>query len=176
MGLSTSLRINMADGVENVVMKTIDYSSLLSHLNNQAAYLESHVDILDSHMVDFFTQNLWETLLSSEMRENLLSLSSDELSSLPSSTSAPLGQVTGTSSLMKFVTSAKEHQLSSWSWVKNGGIFTEDKDYKPPFVDFCMKPKKSYEVELMSNVVNCLASNYNIKKVSRLGFQLLFLE
>lgn len=153
----------MADGVrDGSNLKSIDFNSLLSYLKNQKVYLDKHKGILDSHMVDFFTENLWETLLTPEIRKNLLCLSSDELSSLPSLVTSS----TRRNDLVEFVKSAKAHQLMSWDWVNCRDGFIRGNNDKPPFIDYCMKPKKSYEVDLMSEVVNSLAEQFNIRTVS----------
>lgn len=129
-------------------------------------YLEAQRQIMDAHMVDFFTWNHWETLLPQQIREDLESLSQQQLASLPAACSLyesedfqRLGE-----NLKIFLTDASQAQLKSFSWVKDQKEFTSES--KVDFISHIMTPKKSYEVNVMSDVINGLAKRFQVSKVN----------
>ena len=128
-------------------------------------YLQKQKKVMDAHMVEFFSESHWESLLPLKMREDLEPLSSEELASLPTAfegESEILRKCGG--SLKQFLTEASQNQLKSFSWLKGKqGFLSHD---KVQFVSHIMNPKKSYEVEVMSDVINTLATQFHVRQVS----------
>ena len=131
-------------------------------------YLEAHKELMDAHMVDFFTFNHWKTLLSQQIREDLESLSQEQLTSLPACTVAcnleskeykTLGE-----HLKIFLAEAGQAQLKSFAWVKDQNEFTSES--KVNFISHIMTPKKSYEVDIMADVISGLAKRFQVCKVN----------
>eukprot|EP00058_Branchiostoma_floridae_P014441 XP_002599929.1 hypothetical protein BRAFLDRAFT_74053 [Branchiostoma floridae] len=59
---------------------------LQTRLENQWSFLQSKSDLINAHLVDFFTEDTWDRLVPKDLQDELLSLSDPDLSSLPSST------------------------------------------------------------------------------------------
>lgn len=124
---------------------------------------------MDAHMVDFFSESHWESLLPLKMRKDLELLSSEELASLPTAFEGESEILTKCGeSLKQFLTEASQNQLKSFSWLKEKqGFLSHDKVH---FVSHIMNPKKSYEVEVMSDVINTLATQFHVRQVSTFFF------
>jgi len=131
-------------------------------------YLEAQRELMDAHMVDFFTSNHWESLLPRQIRDDLALLSHEELVSLPTACShesenfEKFGE-----NLKQFLTEAKNAQLKNFSWLKDIRDFSSK--CKVKFIPHIMTPKKSYEVEIMSDVINRLAAQFQASKILDLG-------
>lgn len=127
-------------------------------------YLEAQRELMDAHMVDFFTSNHWESLLPRQIRDDLALLSHEELVSLPTACShesenfEKFGE-----NLKQFLTEAKNAQLKNFSWLKDIRDFSSK--CKVKFIPHIMTPKKSYEVEIMSDVINRLTAQFQVSKV-----------
>ncbi|XP_074612813.1 putative methyltransferase-like protein 25 [Acropora palmata] len=131
-------------------------------------YLQKHKRLMDAHMVDFFSESHWESLLPLKMREDLELLSREELASLPTAFEgeSEILRKCG-ESLKQFLTEASQNQLKSFSWLKGKqGFLSHDKVH---FVSHIMNPKKSYEVEVMSDVINTLATQFHVRQILDLG-------
>ncbi|XP_078583297.1 putative methyltransferase-like protein 25 [Branchiostoma floridae x Branchiostoma japonicum] len=59
---------------------------LHTRLENLWSFLQSKSDLINAHLVDFFTEDTWDRLVPKNLQDELLSLSDSDLSSLPSST------------------------------------------------------------------------------------------
>ncbi|XP_035663078.1 methyltransferase-like protein 25 [Branchiostoma floridae] len=59
---------------------------LHTRLENLWSFLQSKSDLINAHLVDFFTEDTWDRLVPKDLQDELLSLSDPDLSSLPSST------------------------------------------------------------------------------------------
>ena len=128
-------------------------------------YVHTIKEIMNAHMVDFFTLNHWDTLLSPRMRGELESLLNEELTSLPSLVNdVDCGAEYLGLELREFVLKAKKAQLKSFPWVKDRKHFSSDGRLN--FISHIMTPKKSYEVEVMSDVIYSLTETFQVNKVS----------
>ena len=145
-------------------------NSNFDHLNEDIrrliAYLEAKKELMDAHMVEYFTSNHWESLLSPQLREDLESLTHEQLIHLPtvaydntSEEYRTLGE-----HLKTFLEKARQAQLKSFTWVKDQKEFTSEN--KVNFISDIMTPKKSYEVDVMSDVVGRLAKRFQVNKVN----------
>ncbi|XP_022806355.1 methyltransferase-like protein 25 isoform X2 [Stylophora pistillata] len=148
-------------------------NSNFDHLNEDIrrllAYLEAKKELMDAHMVEYFTSNHWESLLSPQLREDLESLTHEQLIHLPtvaydntSEEYRTLGE-----HLKTFLEKARQAQLKSFTWVKDQKEFTSEN--KVNFISHIMTPKKSYEVDVMSDVVGRLAKRFQVNKILDLG-------
>lgn len=126
-------------------------------------YLEAQKQLMDAHMVDFFTSNHWETLLPRNIREDLESVPQQQLTSLPTGCTESKDFERFGENLKKFLTEASEAQLKSFSWVKDQKEFTSES--RVDFISHIMTPKKSYEVDVMSDVINRLVKRFQVSKV-----------
>ena len=127
-------------------------------------YLQKHKKLMDAHMVDFFAESHWESLLPLKMREDLELLSREELASLPTAFEGESEIVRKCGeSLKQFLKEASQNQLKNFSWLKGKQDFLSH--YKVHFVSHIMNPKKSYEVEVMSDVINTLATQFHVHQV-----------
>ena len=156
------LKNKMADEVspepENCNQFFLDFRRVID-------YVEAHRHLIDAHMVDFFTSNHWETLVTPELRKDLLKLSEDELCSLhsieieDSRKTENFGET-----ILDFVRQARRSQLGCFSWVKERREYASGK--VRDFISHVMAPKKAYEVETMADVVYTLSRKYVSPKVS----------
>ena len=139
-----------------------DFSTNFQHV---ISYLEKQKELMDAHMVDFFTSAHWETLLPRKIREDLELLSPQQLASLPTACNHESGEIADNfgENLKHFLAEATKAQLKSFSWVREGREFSSDR--KVHFISHIMTPKKSHEVEVMSDVVNSLATQFLLSKV-----------
>ena len=126
-------------------------------------YLETQKQLMDAHMVDFLTSNHWETLLPRNIREDLESLPQQQLTSLPNACTESKDFERFGENLKKFLKEARQAQLRSFSWVKDQKEFTSEK--RVDFISHIMTPKKSYEVDVMSDVINQLVKQFQVSKV-----------
>lgn len=128
-------------------------------------YLEAQKQLMDAHMVDFFTSNHWETLLPRQIREDLVSLSEQQLSWLPTACiNESVDFDNFGENLKHFLTEATQAQLKSFAWVKEQKVFASEG--KVDFISHNMTPKKSYEVDVMSDVINRLVERFQVSKVN----------
>lgn len=155
--LPTVLLLNMATG--EIFEEHFDRD--FKHVVN---YLEAQIQLMDAHMVDFFTSNHWETLLPRQIREDLESLSEQQLLRLPTACHKSEDFKNFGDNLKKFLTEAAEAQLTSFAWVKDQQEFASES--KVEFISHIMTPKKSYEVDVMSDVINRLAKRFQVTKVN----------
>lgn len=127
-------------------------------------YLETHRELMDAHMVEFFTSAHWETLLPRQIREDLELLQYEDLSALPTACNyeSEIFDKFG-ENLKQFLTEATQAQLKSFSWVTDGREFSSE--CKVNFIPHIMTPKKSYEVEVMSDIINRLSTQFQVRKV-----------
>lgn len=127
-------------------------------------YLERHRELMDAHMVEFFTSAHWETLLPRQIREDLELLQYEDLSALPTACNheSEIFDKFG-ENLKQFLTEATQAQLKSFSWVTDGREFSSE--CKVNFIPHIMTPKKSYEVEVMSDIINRLSTQFQVRKV-----------
>ena len=128
-------------------------------------YLETHKELMDAHMVDFFTSAHWETLLPRQIREDLELLQHEDLTALPTACNheSEIFDKFG-ENLKQFLTEATQAQLKSFSWVRDGRDFSSE--CKVNFIPHkIMTPKKSYEVEVMSDIINRLSTQFQVRKV-----------
>ncbi|XP_078359527.1 putative methyltransferase-like protein 25 isoform X1 [Oculina patagonica] len=131
-------------------------------------YLEAQKQLMDAHMVDFFTSNHWETLLPRQIREDLESLSEQQLSWLPTAcVNESVDFDNFGENLKHFLTEATRAQLKSFAWVKEQKEFASEG--KVDFISHNMTPKKSYEVDVMSDVINRLVERFQVSKILDLG-------
>lgn len=128
------------------------------------SYLEAQKPLMDAHMVDFFTSSHWDTLLSRETREDLESLSEQQLTRLPSACTESEDFKTLGENLKNFLTEATQAQLKSFAWVKDQKDFASES--KVDLISHIMTPKKAYEVDVMSDVINCLVKRFQANKVT----------
>ena len=126
-------------------------------------YLETQKQLMDAHMVDFFTSNHWETLLPRNIREDLESLPQQQFTSFPNACTGTKDFERFGENLKKFLKEARQAQLRSFSWVKDQKEFTSEN--RVDFISHIMTPKKSYEVDVMSDVINRLAKQFQVSKV-----------
>ena len=126
-------------------------------------YLETQKQLIDAHMVDFFTSNHWETLLPRNIREDLESLPQQQFTSLPNACTDSKDFERFGENLKKFLKEARQAQLRSFSWVKDQEEFTSEN--RVDFISHIMTPKKSYEVDVMSDVINRLVEKFQVSKV-----------
>ena len=126
-------------------------------------YLEEEKQLMDAHMVDFFTSNHWETLLPRNIREDLESLPQQLLTSLPNACPESKHFERLGENLKRFLKEARLAQLKSFSWVTDQKDFTSER--RADFISHIMTPKKSYEVDVMSDVINRFAKQFQVNKV-----------
>ena len=129
-------------------------------------YLEKQKNLMDAHMVDFFTLDHWESILPQQTREDLELLASEQVQivSLPNAFDQKSEIVKNCGeSLRQFLTEAAQAQLKSFSWLRQRQDFLSN--CRVNFISHIMAPKKSYEVEIMSNVINTLATQFQVSKV-----------
>ncbi|XP_068711394.1 probable methyltransferase-like protein 25 [Montipora foliosa] len=125
---------------------------------------------MDAHMVDFFTLDHWESILPQQTREDLELLASEQVQivSLPNAFDQKSEIVKNCGeSLRQFLTEAAQAQLKSFSWLRERQDFLSN--CRVNFISHIMAPKKSYEVEIMSNVINTLATQFQVSKILDLG-------
>ena len=127
-------------------------------------YLETQKLLMDAHMVDFFTSNHWETLLPRNMRQDLESLPQQQLTSLPNACKEFKDFERFGENLKRFLKEASQAQLNNFSWVKDQKEFTSES--RVDFISHIMTPKKSYEVDVMSDVINRLVRQFQVNKVN----------
>jgi len=127
------------------------------------SYLETQKQLMDAHMVDFFTSNHWETLLPRNIREDLESLPQEQLTSLPNACAESKDFERFGENLKKFLKEVSLAQLKSFSWVKDQKEFASES--RVDFISHIMTPKKSYEVDVMSDVINRLVKQFQLSKV-----------
>lgn len=127
-------------------------------------YLETQKQLMDAHMVDFFTSNHWETLLPKNIRQDLESLPQHQLTSLPNACTESTDFERFGENLKTFLKDARLAQLKSFSWVKDQKEFTSEN--RVDFISHIMTPKKSYEVDVMSDVINRLVKQFQVTKVN----------
>ena len=129
------------------------------------SFLEKQKELMDAHMVEFFISAHWETLLPRKIREDLELLSPQQLGSLPTACNHESGEITDSfgENLKHFLVEATKAQLKSFPWLREGREFSSDR--KVNFISHIMTPKKSHEVEVMSDVVNSLATQFLVSKV-----------
>ena len=137
-----------------------DFSTNFQHVIN---YLEKQKEVMDAHMVDFFTSSHWESLLPRQIREDLELLSPQQLASLPTACNHEPGEIDLGENLKQFLAEASKAQLKSFPWLRERREFSNDR--KVNFISHIMTPKKSHEVEAMSDVVNSLATQFQVSKV-----------
>ncbi|XP_020604835.1 methyltransferase-like protein 25 isoform X2 [Orbicella faveolata] len=130
-------------------------------------YLETQKQLMDAHMVDFFTSNHWETLLPRNIRQDLESLPQHQLTSLPNACTESTDFERFGENLKTFLKDARLAQLKSFSWVKDQKEFTSEN--RVDFISHIMTPKKSYEVDVMSDVINRLVKQFQVTKILDLG-------
>ena len=127
-------------------------------------YLETQKQLMDAHMVDFFTLNHWETLLPRNIREDLESLPQLLLTSLPNACTESEDFERFGENLKRFLKEARLAQLKSFSWVKDQKEFTSES--RVDLISHIMTPKKSYEVDVMSDAINRLVKQFQVSKVN----------
>lgn len=145
--------------------ESMNFELFLTDFQHVIDYLETQRKLMDAHMVDYFTSNHWETLLPLQIRRDLESLSPLELASLPTACNDESENFDNVGHHLKnFLNEAKMAQLKSFSWLKDAKEFSSE--LKVDFISHIMSPKKSYEVEVMSDVVHRMATQFNVRKVS----------
>jgi len=147
---------NMATGEANELFHR-DFKLVIN-------YLETQKQLMDAHMVDFFTLNHWETLLPRNIREDLESLPQLLLTSLPNACTESEDFERFGENLKRFLKEARLAQLKSFSWVKDQKEFTSES--RVDFIPHIMTPKKSYEVDVMSDAINRLVKQFQVSKVN----------
>ena len=145
--------------------ESMNFQLFLRDFQHVIDYLGTQRKLMDAHMVDYFTSNHWETLLPLQIRKDLESLSPLELASLPTACNDESETFDNVGHHLKnFLNEAKMAQLKSFSWLKDAKEFSSE--LKVGFISHIMSPKKSYEVEVMSDVVHRMATQFNVRKVS----------
>ena len=147
---------NMATGEANEL-----FYQDFKHVIN---YLKTQKQLMDAHMVDFFTSNHWETLLPRNIREDLELLPQLLLTSLPNACTESEDFERFGENLKRFLKEARLAQLKSFSWVKDQKEFTSES--RVDFISHIMTPKKSYEVDVMSDAINRLVKQFQVSKVN----------
>lgn len=118
-------------------------------------FMETHEKLINSHLVDYFTENLWEKCLSEDLRSYIASchgvvdeiLQPDKSSNNNCALSVFLNQIQSiVSSFHKIV----DPTYSFENFVENENQIKQN---------LFMKSKKSYEVEIFTNVVSKLDRN-----------------
>jgi len=136
-------------------------------------FLDSKQVIINAHNVDFFTKNLWEKCLPQEVRDELQTLTINEIAELPSKCvqwienpdPEAIGSLQRCSSLLELFTDIRNHHLKTFSYVKRSEYY-EGLVEDSVLTSFMMSPKKSYEVGVMSQEVYDLVQKAQAKKAS----------
>lgn len=149
---------------EMVVEDELDFAQFLLDFKRVKTYLDAQKSIIDAHIVDFFTSNHWDTLVSPNLAGDLLKLSETQLCSLHSISVDLLrnAEFYG-NDLLDFIVAARSSQLKSFSWLKDRCEFASGKERD--FISHVMAPKKAYEVKAMADVVYFLSEKYSVRKV-----------
>lgn len=143
---------------------SVDFEHFSRDFQSVIHYLEAQRELMDAHMVDYFTWNHWESLLPRQIRNDLELLSLQQLESLPTACNHESENFDSFGkNLKQFLTEARQAQLKSFSWLRDRREFSSE--VKVNFISHIMTPKKSYEVEIMSGVVDRLATQFQVSKV-----------
>lgn len=134
-------------------------SAFDNHFKKVSSFLTQYQSLVDSHLVDFITEDLWSKFLPQQLRIELETLGSDRIVRNDPRTPELNKYLESIDSLSlekcPFVHSAKdlEELFSTW------GISVENLDSKgiKNKLEF-MNAKKSYEVEIVANVTSALAN------------------
>lgn len=135
-----------------------DWESLLLKIYE---FLDRFRGIADAHMVDFFTYDQWQSQLDDAMAKQLLLLSDEELSQMPSGKWSPAQQIP--SQLDSIVNQAAQFSLQVV--IKDNFYHTLQENLDGKFINLCMNAKKCHEVERLSCVTAMLLKEHNVSKV-----------
>lgn len=136
--------------------------SFNEHLQKVIRFLEEHKSLVDSHLVDFVTENLWDKCLPGLLRKELEILISDSVN-----IDYCYGNNSETPELNKFLNAIDSLSLNKCNFVYhakdlpelflNWGLQIDDLELENigGRLDF-MNEKKSYEVEIIAKVVSSL--------------------
>ena len=150
---------------------TIEY--LKQSLNTMTHMLGSHMDLVNTCMVEFIVKDM-SSLLPLNIRSELLGLSDDLLASLPSllfeEFSVSEENMRMCPELMAVVTSLRECRMESLGIVSEEDIRHEEGNVSGlEHWDKIMAEKKTHEVDRMSRFVKRLVTQHNICCLVDLG-------
>ncbi|RDD45848.1 Methyltransferase-like protein 25 [Trichoplax sp. H2] len=139
-----------------------DWESLLLQIYN---FLDNFRDIASSHMVDFFTHDHWQTKLDDAMARQLLLLSDEELSQMPSGVWKPAQHVSSRLDDVAYHVA----KFSLLTVIKDDYYHEIQQKLDCKFINHCMKPKKCHEVERLSCAIAMLLKQHHVSKVLDIG-------
>lgn len=129
---------------------------LRSRIEEVIIYLKPYLPIANSHVVNFISNNFWETIIPNDIREEI-DLKGTEFVLANFWSDCPIPD-----SLMRFVTSSKLNNLSSYPsncYLNLDDVYNvlQSWGYKPKYKSFQLKEfmgaKKMHEVEVMAKLV-----------------------
>lgn len=145
---------------------------LRSRLEEVIVYLKPFLPIANSHVVNFITNNFWQTVIPSDIREEIDSKGSDfVLSNFWSDNPIP-------DALTRFVLSSKCHNLNSYPnncYMRLNDVHNllQSWGYEPIHKSFELKEfmaaKKMHEVEVMAELVKDLSNYASIDTIVDIG-------
>lgn len=145
---------------------------LKSRLEEVVVYLKPYLPIANSHVVNFITNNLWETIIPSNIREEVDSRGTEVLfSNFWSDNPIP-------DSFTQFVSSAKCNNIDSYSnnfYMELDDVYNvlQSWGYTPMHKSFQLKEfmaaKKLHEVQVMAELVADLTKFAGVNTIVDIG-------
>jgi hypothetical protein len=151
------------DILERLAASPCSLEDVQVRLNELLAFLKTQQAFLDAHLVNFFTEDLWGSLVPEEWRDDLERLTDNQMTY--SSTEA-LEEIIGSRSLTEFMKECRRLSLKGGKTEirKMSDLFSGEE-----ITAVAMSDKKRHEVNRMTSFVGFLAKAVDINQVIDIG-------
>lgn len=137
-------------------MKTFE-----ENLNDDLSFIQEHEGIINSHLVDFITEDLWEKSLPDELRNELEKFHGESNFSLLQHYCPSLKSIIKTTESLNLQNNPKVLLNNTSNWPQNDSLKESKNDF--------MKDKKRYEISALSKIVGSLAEDHKCLVIDACG-------
>ncbi|XP_062521995.1 probable methyltransferase-like protein 25 [Corticium candelabrum] len=149
--------------LERVSISPCSLRELESQLKQLYDLLVTHQALIDSHLVNFFTENMWDTRLPTEWTEELERIRDDQLTVL---SARRVREVVKSPSLIEFVEECDRMSLTSLGVPEFRRVLSLCTHEQP---NLAMNEKKRHEVSQMIDLLGYLTKAVEISQVIDVG-------
>lgn len=143
---------------------------IASRLKDALVYIQPYIPLIDSHMVSFFTANLWETHVPFSIKKEFNVITDNIVDIFSCAASGDGTKFKELSRFLQSVTEMSTAEVESLSIIQIKEILAlGNYDFKRPPLGEFMSKKKSHEVEVLVEFVAALTNHTGVTHVVEIG-------
>ena len=160
-----SISTGSIDILKRLSASSCNLEDVWTRLNELIVFLAAQQSFIDAHLVNFFTEDLWDTRVPEEWRDDLERLTDYQLTH---SSTERLEETVRSRSLTEFMKECRRLSLSGGK-TEIGQLEMSDLCRNEERTGFAMRDKKRHEVNRMTGFLGFLTKAVDINQVIDIG-------